>query len=130
MASYTKDYGKGGTSSKGDPEYVLPGSPDKRDPYMPDMYDSMGPISKYGREPGKQNYSAGGAPNTGIQGSATSSTQNANQSVSGKGKHYDKDYGGPAGNPAETSAGGGKKKVKKSFKSIADMRDYVSKKGY
>ena len=109
MAKYS-DYGKGSGSSKGDSEMYLPGSPDARMYGEGDMYDRMAPISGYGKKVStRKNRTGTGSPNTGIQGDATRSrsgnTQDKSEGIRSKGKSYQSDYGGPAGNPTENSVG-------------------------
>jgi len=64
---YESSYGKG--HKKGSEEYVVPGSPDARNPYKIDMYDSMSSMSGYGKKVSTTKNTTGtGAPNNGIQG--------------------------------------------------------------
>lgn len=104
---YEKHYNMG----KDGEGYTYPGTVDARQAgYKKDMYDYMKPTSRYGKKvETKKNKTGTGAPNTGIQGSATAgkraNTQNKSERVSGSDKHYTASYGGPAGNPTNNSVG-------------------------
>lgn len=101
--SYKSHYGKG--MDQADSDMVLPGSPDaRRSAYSRDQFDSMS--TRYGKKVStKKNKTGTAAPNTGIQGSADSQTQDKSTSVSGTGKTHKKHYGTKMGSQLDNSVG-------------------------
>lgn len=131
------DYGAGTHSSSGDSFKYRKGSSDWRQyvdkAYEKDMYDVMTANHGYAKSsPTSKNKKGTTTPNTGIQGSATSKTQDKSKGVDvgsergkgdyGKGNPYKKSAPGKGGGKGPTSAAP-KSQRKREIKTIQALRD-------